>query len=70
MMIDAGLYDELCTLVRERTEAQGVMVVVLGGRIGNGFSVQGPVELNYALPSLLRQLADDIERALVSQPRA
>lgn len=36
----AGKYDEECTLVRNMTEGQLVLVAVIGGNKGSGFSVQ------------------------------
>lgn len=57
-----GKYDDLATLVRERSKARGTLVVVVGGNQGSGFSVQTdePAFLD-ALPSLLRSIADQIE---------
>jgi len=57
-----GKYDEECTLVRERTGASTVVMIVLGGSRGSGFSVQ-TIErtLAHDLPRLLRDLAGDIE---------
>jgi hypothetical protein len=40
MALGPGKYDDACTVVREMTNADCVMVVVLGGDKGNGFSVQ------------------------------
>jgi hypothetical protein len=39
-MIGPGKYDQYATLVREATNAQGVVVIVFEGDQGNGFSVQ------------------------------
>lgn len=57
-----GKYDDLCTLVRERAQAQGVILLVLGGHHGEGFSVQCLPTLIAAIPVLLRDLATEIER--------
>lgn len=57
-----GKYDDLATIVREQTAAAGVVVVVIEGAAGSGFSVQGPAELTARLPELLRFMADEIER--------
>lgn len=35
-----GKYDDLATYVRENSNAKGVVVIVLGGDRGSGFSVQ------------------------------
>ena len=61
-MLGPGKYDELCTYVREQTKAAGVVVIVLGGEDGHGFSVQAPLEVAATLPRLLRIMADSIER--------
>lgn len=63
-----GKYDELATYVRECTEAEGVVVLVFGGKSGSGFSVQADLATTYALPSILRRLADDMERDLKRGP--
>lgn len=61
-MIGPGKYDDLCTYVREQSKAHGAVVIILGGDNGNGFSVQGSAGLAAALPSILRQTADLLER--------
>lgn len=61
-MIGPGVYDNECTEVRLGTEAEGVILLVFGGRVGNGFSVQGPLEFHLRIPALLRAMADQIER--------
>jgi hypothetical protein len=64
MAVGPGKYDDLCTLVREKTEADGVVVLVFDGNKGNGFSVQGPVSLTATLARVLRSMADQIEADL------
>ena len=66
-MIGPGKYDDLCTYVREQVgigedRGGGVMVIVLGGNRGNGFSCQADLNTTVALPQLLRKIADEIER--------
>jgi hypothetical protein len=39
-----------------------VVVIVLGGDKGNGFSVQGDLATTLMLPKLLRATADQIEQ--------
>lgn len=65
-----GKYDELCTLVQEATEAEGVILIVLGGNRGAGFSVQATVPIHLRLPSYLRELATLLEanRARANAP--
>src|SRR4029077_12827865 len=69
MTIGAGKYDDLCTLVRkavglvEDGEMSGaVMVIVLGGNRGNGFSMQSDLESLLALPELLENVASQIRK--------
>jgi hypothetical protein len=62
MALGPGIYDALCTYVREQSQAEGAIVIVLGGELGSGFSVQIAEEaaaLN--LPKLLREMAAEIE---------
>ena len=66
-MIGPGKYDDLCTYVREQVGIRddsggGVMVIVLGGNRGNGFSCQADLTVTVGLPQLLRKIADEIER--------
>jgi hypothetical protein len=62
MPVGPGKYDDLATLVREQAAADGVVVIVIGGAAGPGFSVQASPEVTASLPRLLRTLADGIER--------
>jgi hypothetical protein len=62
--IGPGKYDDLCTHVRETAKAEGVIVIVINGERGQGFSVQAPPHLTYAIPALLRRMADEIEQSL------
>lgn len=71
MPIGPGKYDEICGWARARAKAIGALLIILGGERGNGFSAQfmvedqsigGILELA-AVPKLLREVADEIERA-------
>lgn len=55
-----GKYDDITTLVREVTEAQGVAVIVIGGNRGQGFSVQGSDRFIERLPDVLEDMARSI----------
>lgn len=55
-----GKYDKECTAVREMTGG-GVVLMVLDGKQGEGFSVQATLEQIVHLPHLLRTVADGIE---------
>lgn len=63
-MIGGGKYDDLCHEVWDKCEATDglVMVAVIGGNNGNGFSVKGEISKTLMLPHLLRFMADEIER--------
>lgn len=56
-----GKYDDVCTLVREKTNALGAVVMIFGGDKGEGFEVQLPWEELQKLPKILRFMADQIE---------
>jgi hypothetical protein len=60
-MIGPGKYDAACTRARDDTQAQGVILVVIGGEHGNGFSCQLPPEIAKEVPAILRVMADSIE---------
>jgi hypothetical protein len=60
-MLGPGRYDDLCTVVREMTDADGAIVLVFGGKRGSGFSCQLPAVLVVDLPKILRHLAQAIE---------
>jgi hypothetical protein len=63
MATGPGTYDKEATAVRESTGAETVMILVVGGLRGNGFSVQ-TVDPDFGrnIPAMLRQMADEIER--------
>lgn len=56
-----GKYDAECTRLQEELKAHGVLLVVVGGDRGNGFSVSATLPVVAALPKLLRQVADEID---------
>jgi methylmalonyl-CoA mutase cobalamin-binding subunit len=59
-----GRYDDLATEVREKAAAEGVMVIVFGGNKGPGFSAQLPAHILIAVPQILRDVANQIERQM------
>lgn len=61
MAFGPGKYDDLCTHAREATGAVGVILIVMGGAQGSGFSVQAPPSVTVILAGLLRDMADQIE---------
>ena len=67
----AGPYDAEATAAREACGARGVVLMVRDGKHGDGFEVQmsDPRDLR-ALPRVLRDLADQVERQLGAVPIA
>lgn len=61
MSAGAGKYDDAATAARESTKAAGVLLIVLGGEKGSGFSVQVPPEMVASIPDMLRHMANQIE---------
>lgn len=59
-----GKYDDQATIARNSCEAVGVALIVFGGKHGNGFSVQAPMEVQVALPMMLENMAESIRRDL------
>jgi hypothetical protein len=57
-----GKYDDVATIARVATKAKGIIIIVLGGELGNGFSVQMEAPDLEIMPGILRDLADQIEK--------
>jgi hypothetical protein len=59
-----GKYDAECTVARASAGhpngRTSVLLIVLGGRLGNGFEVQAEPEVLAALPAILHELADSV----------
>jgi hypothetical protein len=66
MALGPGKYDAEASEIRIRTNAAGVLLMILGGNQGTGFSVQASIAVQLNLPELLRLTADEIERELKS----
>lgn len=60
MPIGPGKYDDECTQARFQTGGQSVVLIVIDGHRGSGFSIQAPPSMVFMLPSLLRTVADEI----------
>jgi len=74
MAIGPGKYDDLCTLVRERagigTELRGeggVILIVVGGNKGSGFSCQATLDTTLALPDILEDIAKQMRKPEVKR---
>lgn len=75
MPIGPGKYDDLCTVVRERSSAMMALVIILGGKRGSGFSVQAAdyvqmMEHLSKVPAMLRTVADQIEADMAAKGSA
>jgi hypothetical protein len=67
MTIGPGRYDDLCTLVRKKSRAQGVLVLILGGNKGPGFSCQADPLLMTVIPELLESVARQIRQDTIRE---
>jgi hypothetical protein len=68
MALGPGKYDDLCTMVRERAgiadgAVGGVLLIVIGGEHGNGFSCQADFVTTLKLPALLENVAKEIRES-------
>lgn len=62
-MKGAGKYDLACTRPRRDTQGQAVLLIVIAGQHGSGFSLQTIDEtVVEGLPAILRNVADSIEK--------
>lgn len=70
MPVGAGKYDDLCTEAAKKTDAKGVIMIVLDGEKGSGFSIHATFEILIKLPELLenvaKQIRDDLENGSIS----
>ena len=64
MAFGPGKYDDVCTMVSKRVgitdRGGGVVVIVLGGNKGNGFSCQADLRTTLLLPDMLEEIARQI----------
>jgi len=63
MAYGPGKYDAVCTEVRERTGASGVIVLIIDGDKGSGFSCQASPEVTANLPAMLESMAKQIRES-------
>jgi hypothetical protein len=64
MAASPGKYDKYVTYVRECTLADVVLVMIIGGDKGDGFSMQSVYPDSSFLPKVLREMAAAIEHDL------
>lgn len=62
MAIGPGKYDDLCTLVREKANAEGAIVIILGGDRGSGFSCQTSMTVLLQLCDVLDDMVKQIRQ--------
>jgi len=60
-----GKYDDLCEDVLKKSNAECVIVMVINGSLGNGFSVSSTrTDILFDLPYMLEQMASEIRNSL------
>jgi pyrroline-5-carboxylate reductase len=62
MPIGPGKYDDICEKIREETNAQGIVVAIIEGNKGTGFSCKVEKNLLRFMPSFLKQMAEGMEK--------
>ena len=64
MALGPGVYDEICSFAREAANAQVAIVLILGGNLGNGLSVQTLGEVSTVkIAALLHEVAHQMIEA-------
>jgi hypothetical protein len=61
MAIGPGKYDDEVTEIMKSTQANGAILIVIGGNKGEGFCCQATLEVTLRLPKMLRLIADQLE---------
>ena len=62
MALGPGKYDDVATLVRERTNADGVAVIIFNGDRGTGFSIQADLATTLSMPDILESVARQMRK--------
>ena len=62
-MIGPSKYDGICTMVRHMAGAEGVIVIIVNGDKGSGFSVQLNPLMSLAIPEILERIAKEIRES-------
>jgi len=63
-MNNSGKYEDACTVARKSTGAAGTVLIIIDGKLGNGFSVQATREIHSRLPEWLEFMAQEIRKNL------
>lgn len=69
MATEPGKYDDACTAARimcgvTDETGGGVLLIVIGGKHGPGFSVQADAAVSRSIPALLEGMAQEIRKEL------
>jgi hypothetical protein len=62
MPIGPGKYDDICSKIRQEVNAKGVVLLILGGDKGDGFSCQAEKHLLECLRLCLEQSAEAMKQ--------
>jgi demethoxyubiquinone hydroxylase (CLK1/Coq7/Cat5 family) len=68
MPAGGGKYDTLATLARQAAFADGIVMLIINGDMGSGFTVQAESYIGKHLPGMLRDMADEIENTMKANP--
>ena len=55
MALGPGKYNALVTRIMDKAPAQGVILIIINGVLGSGFSVQATAKITAGLPTLLQR---------------
>lgn len=61
MPMGPGKYDDECTRIMEDQQAEGIILIIVGGKKGHGFSCQATPQVVAGLPQILRNVALELE---------
>lgn len=61
MTVGPGKYDAEAAAAMKATNAAGVILIVIGGDKGPGFSVQATHQVMLSLPTMLKDVAGQLE---------
>jgi hypothetical protein len=65
-----GKYDDVCEEARKKCgEGASVLLIVVNGELGHGFSVQANLNVHLMIPTILRSIADDIDVQIIRNRR-
>jgi hypothetical protein len=59
-----GKYRSACKELRNAVQAEAVIIIVVGGMLGDDVAYAGSPEIPTVIPEMLRALANDIEKSI------